>query len=173
MLLTVSGCGIEVPKEFEQYYKLNDRIRRIPDPILRTPSTPVLKFGKHLSNQIKDMMRAMQIHRGLGIAANQIGLTKRVVIVQSLLMKPTVFINPEIVSSEGSVVTEEGCLSIPGLYAHVIRPDRITVKAQDQRGKPFTLELDRMASVVMQHEIDHLDGILFIDKADQNTIQWR
>jgi peptide deformylase len=117
---------------------------------------------------IVQMFAAMQSHNGVGLAAPQVGRLLRLFVVIADDGVPRVFINPHIVfSSEETVSREEGCLSIPGTYGDIVRPEKITVQALDERGKKFMLEADGLLARVIQHENDHLDGILFIDRADE------
>jgi peptide deformylase len=136
--------------------------------VLRKTSTPVADVDDGLRAFIDEMFEAMARGRGVGLAAPQAGRTERFFISQVDHDKPRVFINPSITrTAEGLVVYEEGCLSIPGLYADVKRPAEITVQAYNEKGRPFTLDAQGFLARVIQHEIDHLEGILFIDKVSE------
>ncbi len=131
---------------------------------LREVAKPVTEFSNELKSLIKDMISFMEESNGVGLAAPQIGLSKRLFIVGFDDMKPLVLINPEIIETSVSEnVYEEGCLSIPGMYAKITRPEKVKVQAWNERGRPFTIDADDMLATVIQHEIDHLNGILFID----------
>jgi peptide deformylase len=134
------------------------------DRILRKKCRKVEVFDKTLELLYKDMLEAMKNDEGVGIAANQIGISKKIIIC-IINEEPHVFVNPRISSKEGSKNSWEGCLSVPGIYGQVERFTKITVKAQDIKGKPVTFEAEDFTARVFQHEIDHLNGILFIDKA--------
>lgn len=124
---------------------------------------------KEFQDYLDKLIRTMQIEDGIGIASPQIGINKRVFIAH-IKHKDTAFINPEIVkSSEATVTTEEGCLSVPGVYGNVERPKRVTIRATDRHGRKLELDLKNLDAVVVQHELDHLDGILFVDKISEIT----
>jgi peptide deformylase len=140
----------------------------IPDKTLRLVSEPVTRFDKELRSLVDDMFETMYAAPGIGLAAVQIGITKRV-ITMDLAKKddpkePHVFINAEVVSSsEERSKYEEGCLSIPEYYEEVERPARVKVKYVDVDGKPHEVEADGLLATCLQHEIDHTNGVLFID----------
>lgn len=165
---------IVVPDEFKYLYVRNDErpVVKIPDPVLFKVAGEVPKVGKKQQLLIDDMIRIMKLANGVGLAAPQIGILQRIIVVAPDGMRPTALINPRIVKSEGSYVGQEGCLSIPGLYGDVTRPDYIEVEALDRRGRDLIFELEGMPAKVVQHEIDHLDGVLFIDKVDVSTLHW-
>lgn len=140
----------------------------IPDPILRTTSKPVERVDDELRKFADDMLATMYDAPGVGLAAIQVAQPIRMLTVdvseKDEEPKPQVFINPEIVKkSDTPNVYEEGCLSIPDVYAEVERPAEVTVSYLDLSGKQNTIEADGMLATVLQHEIDHLDGALFID----------
>ncbi len=143
-------------------------ILSIPDPVLREVSQPIAKVDASVRKLADEMFAAMYAAPGIGLAAIQIGVPKRLV-VMDLAKKdeppqPQIFINPEIVaSSEEKAVYEEGCLSIPEYYEEVERPARVTVRYLDEKGAQKTVEADGLLATCLQHEIDHLDGKLFID----------
>ncbi len=164
---------IVVPDEFKHLYVFDDEhpVVKIPAEVLRQKAAPIERIGKSHLALAENMQRVMRRARGVGLAAPQVGVLERLVVVAPE-GRPIVMINPEIVSAEGSVVGEEGCLSIPGLYGDVERFESIEVKALDKRGRETLYELEGMAARVVQHEIDHLDGVLFIDKVDVATLHW-
>ncbi len=140
----------------------------LPDPILRQVSKPVEQVDVEISRLADDMLDTMYDAPGIGLAAIQIGVPRRMLVIdvsrEDEENKPLVFINPEVVaSSEERSVYEEGCLSIPDYYAEVERPATVTVNYIDRDGKPQTVEADGLLATCLQHEIDHLNGVLFID----------
>ena len=140
-------------------------ILEIPDPRLRTVAKPVESFDSELSRLIEDMTETMYFAEGIGLAATQVNIHKRLLVldVSESQDQPRVYINPEILESEGSETCEEGCLSVPGIYAEVSRAEKIRISARDRDGNPFEKELDGMHAVCFQHEMDHLKGTLFVD----------
>jgi len=140
-------------------------ILEYPDPRLRTKAAPVTAFDAELKQRVEDMFQTMYAAPGIGLAATQVDWHHRLIVID--LSKEQnqreVFINPEILSREGIATGEEGCLSVPGIYDDVPRAERVRVRAQDVDGKTFERELDGMLAVCLQHEMDHLDGKLFVD----------
>ena len=149
------------------------RIYETPEPILREISTPVEKFDDELRAFIADMFETMYGAPGIGLAAVQVGVPKRLLVMDlqepeeeggEPVRDPRVFINPEILeSSDHEVPYTEGCLSVPDQYAEVMRPDRIRARWFDQHGGKHEEWLDGLLAVCLQHEMDHLEGVLFID----------
>lgn len=138
-----------------------------PHDILRTVSRPIVHFNKDLQDLIQDMKNIMNQKNGLGIAAPQVNSSFRCFLAR---VDNTVFtfINPEITEfSDETNTHEEGCLSIPGVFADVERPYLITVKAVDSKGKEFTMEAEGMLARIIQHELDHLNGVLFFDHLER------
>ena len=140
----------------------------LPDPVLRQVSEPVERVDDALRRFADDMLETMYDAPGIGLAAIQIGEPRRMLVIdlakEDEPKAPHVFINPEIVASgDGVSVYEEGCLSIPDYYAEVERPDTVTVKYIDRDGKEQLIEADGLMATCLQHEIDHLNGVLFID----------
>jgi len=168
------GMEIVVPEEFRYLYTRDESrpVFKVPDPVLRQKSSEVSKITRKTQILIDDLFRIMRKANGIGLAAPQIGVLQRVIVVAPEGMKPTALINPRVIRVEGSAVGEEGCLSIPGLYGDVVRPSDVTVEAMDRKGRRITFELKALKARVVQHEIDHLDGILFIDKVDAATLHW-
>jgi peptide deformylase len=141
-------------------------ILEFPDPRLRTKATPVDQFDGALRQLVDDMLETMYEAPGIGLAATQVNVHKRVLVidVSDQRDEPRVFINPEVeVIDEELGEYDEGCLSVPGFYETVCRPRKVSVKAFDCDGQPFTLEVDGLLAICIQHEIDHLDGKLFVD----------
>ncbi|MBU3020191.1 peptide deformylase [Aestuariibacter sp. A3R04] len=136
-----------------------------PDERLRTVAKPVESVNDEIKQLISDMFETMRDENGIGLAATQVDRHVQVVVmdVSENHDTPRVFINPEITAKEGSTISEEGCLSVPGNYAKVDRAEKVTVKALDGEGNPFELEADGLLAVCIQHELDHLKGKLFID----------
>ncbi len=140
-------------------------ILEFPDPRLRTVAKPVEMFDEPLGKLVDDMIETMYQADGIGLAASQVNVHKRLLVldVSPNQDDPRVYINPELVETEGSETCEEGCLSVPGIYAEVSRAEKITVSAQDRDGNRFEEVLDGMHAVCLQHEMDHLEGKLFVD----------
>ncbi len=143
-------------------------ILRYGDPLLEKRSKAVDEFDGDLQKLIADMFETMYAARGIGLAAPQVGALKRIFVMDCAAgsdpRQKLVLINPEIVSTEGELIGEEGCLSFPGIYAKISRPKRVVVVALDQQGKDFTLDVTDLAARCVAHETDHLDGELFIDR---------
>jgi peptide deformylase len=140
-------------------------ILEYPDPRLRTKAEPVTVFDAALKQQVADMFETMYAAPGIGLAATQVNWHHRLLVIDVSEEKnqPLVFINPEILAREGQATGEEGCLSVPGIYDDVPRAARVRVRAQDVDGKTFESDLDGMLAVCVQHEMDHLEGKLFVD----------
>jgi peptide deformylase len=140
-------------------------ILHYPDPRLRNRAKPVAQVTDAHRRLIDDMLATMYAAPGIGLAAIQVGVAERVIVVDVSddSDQPLGFINPEILAKEGSEVMQEGCLSVPGVYEDVERAERIRVRALDRNGKRLEFDADRLLAVCIQHEIDHLDGKLFVD----------
>jgi peptide deformylase len=143
----------------------NLEILEFPDARLRTVAKPVEKVDDTLRQLIEDMLETMYDAEGIGLAATQVNCHRRLLVldVSETRDAPRVYINPEILSSEGSETCEEGCLSVPGIYAEVKRAERVRVAALDRDGNRFEEDVDGLQAICLQHEIDHLDGKLFVD----------
>ena len=152
------------------------RIYETPDPVLRQISTPVETVDDELRALVADMFETMYDAPGIGLAAVQVGVPKRLLVMDlqepqdpddpegPVVKEPRVFINPEVLwASETTVPYTEGCLSVPDQYAEVLRPDRIRARWLDEHGKAYEEDLDGLLAVCLQHEMDHLEGVLFID----------
>ncbi|MBL8260123.1 MAG: peptide deformylase [Candidatus Competibacteraceae bacterium] len=136
-----------------------------PDPRLRKPGLAVETVDDGVRAFIDDLLETMYAAPGIGLAATQVNVQKRIVVmdVSENKDRPLVFVNPSILEREGECESEEGCLSVPGFYEMVGRAERVRVSALDRRGEPFELEAQGLLAVCIQHELDHLDGKLFVD----------
>ena len=136
-----------------------------PDPQLRKVAAPVNNVDGRVAALADDMLETMYNAPGIGLAATQINVHERLVVidVSEENDQPLVLINPVLVHSEGEAEMQEGCLSIPEIYETIKRPSHVTVEAVDREGSPFKLDADGLLAVCLQHEIDHLDGKLFVD----------
>ena len=133
------------------------------DAVLHKHARKVEKFDERLHELLADMAETMYAADGAGLAAPQVGVLKRAVVIdvgEGLIE----LVNPEIASTEGEVTVIEGCLSVPGRSGRVVRPEKVKVKAQDRNGKPIEVEGEGLLAVCLCHELDHLDGILYVDK---------
>ena len=141
------------------------QILEYPDPRLRTRAEPVEQVDDDIRRLAADMLETMYAAPGIGLAATQVNVHKRVLVVDVSQDQdePLVFINPQILEKDGIETMEEGCLSVPGVYETVERADRIRVRALDTTGEAFEMEADGLTAICIQHEIDHLDGKLFVD----------
>lgn len=149
-----------------------------PDPVLRRKAEPVTAFDAALKKLSEDMLETMYDAPGCGLAANQVGVLRRIFVIDAdydiegesektrklVNRNPRVIVNPEIVEKSGEILFREGCLSVPGVYEEVKRHERVRVRFQDVKGKSHELEADGLLAVAIQHETDHLDGKLFIDR---------
>ena len=141
-------------------------ILEFPDPRLRTIAEPVTEFNDELRILVKDMFETMYDAPGIGLAATQVNVHQRIITIDTSEEKdnPLVVINPQIeVLAEETERMQEGCLSVPGFYEDVVRPNKIRLIAQNEFGEEYTLEADDLLAVCIQHEIDHLEGKLFVD----------
>jgi len=142
-------------------------VRLLGDPVLRTEAEPVESVDAELRRLAADMFETMYAEEGVGLAAPQVGISKRLIVIdaQSEDVKPFALVNPEVVeSSEDTDRGEEGCLSVPGVKELVERPLRVTVEATDLEGRSVRMEAEGLLGRILQHEVDHLDGILFFDR---------
>jgi peptide deformylase len=140
-------------------------ILHFPDPRLRERARRVEAVDETLQRTLDDLFETMYAAPGVGLAATQVGIARQVAVIDVSEEKnePRVFINPELLAREGSCDSEEGCLSVPGYYDAIQRAERVTVRALDRDGKSFELEAEGLLAICIQHEIDHLNGRLFID----------
>lgn len=143
-------------------------IKKYPDPVLRKKAAEVTEINEAIINLLDNMVETMLAAPGVGLAAPQVGVSKRIIVVDIMARTEQVniqkFINPEIVEMEGCEIDEEGCLSVPGEYARVKRAQKILLKALNEKSDELTLELEGLPARIVQHEVDHLEGILFIDR---------
>ena len=141
-------------------------ILEYPDPRLRKVAAPVAAVTPEIRKLVADMAETMYAAPGVGLAATQVDVHKRVIVidVSDARDELRVFINPEVVAAAGEAENEEGCLSVPGYYDKVTRPERVTVRALDAEGKAFELTAEGMLAVCIQHEMDHLVGKVFVDR---------
>ncbi|HTF70890.1 MAG TPA: peptide deformylase [Edaphobacter sp.] len=143
-------------------------IVKYPDRVLSKPGEPVTEFDEHLNTLVEEMFESMYAAHGIGLAAPQIGLSKRLTVIDVNFKKDPadklVLINPEIVEREGKQFEEEGCLSLPEIREKVTRAAKVKVRAQNVAGEWFEVEGEELLARALQHEIDHLDGILFLDR---------
>ncbi len=159
-LITVSKEAVDEPPL--KIYMLGEKT-------LRTPADRIVKVDDSIRKLAKDMLVTMYSAKGIGLAAPQVGLKKRILVIdlnfEDPNAPPNVFINPEIISTSASVDTyEEGCLSIPGVYLNVVRPSSIKLSYRDEMGRPKKMNAEGLMARCIQHEIDHLNGVLFVDK---------
>ena len=140
-------------------------ILHYPDKRLRTVAKPVEKVDDAIKKLVEDMFETMYIAPGIGLAATQVDVHQQVIVidVSEDRSQPLCLINPEIIAEEGTESCDEGCLSVPDIYETVERCEKVTVKALDQNGDEYTLQADEMLAVCIQHEMDHLQGKLFVD----------
>ncbi|MBT5500247.1 MAG: peptide deformylase [Thiotrichales bacterium] len=140
-------------------------ILKYPDKRLRTVAKPVENVNNDIKKQVKDMFETMYDAPGIGLAATQVNFHQRLIVidVSEECNQPLCLINPEIIEKNGEIEWEEGCLSVPNYYENVKRANEIKVSALNELGQSFEIEVNEMLSVCIQHEMDHLDGILFVD----------
>ncbi|UCD34592.1 MAG: peptide deformylase [Nitrospiraceae bacterium] len=143
-------------------------IKKYPEKVLRGKTQPVCDFDADLQKLIDDMIETMYDAPGIGLAANQVGVSRQVTVIDISSREEKssliVLINPEIVSAQGEISSDEGCLSIPEYTTMVTRADRVKVKAFDREGKSFEIDAEGLLARALQHEIDHLNGVLLIDR---------
>jgi peptide deformylase len=147
------------------------KIVRYGDPVLRKPAQKVGRITAEVRRLVEQMVETMRAAGGVGLAANQIGVSQRLAVIE-VEGEVRVLVDPEIVRTVGSELCDEGCLSLPRLYGLVERPIRAVVKARDLSGRRITLEGEGLLARALCHELDHLNGRLFIDNADESTLHW-
>ena len=146
----------------------------VPDPILRERAKRVSNISPSIQKLIDDMIETMRNSHGVGLAANQVGVLQRVIVIQLPDdEEPRVFINPELIKQEGERDVEEGCLSIPGYRGLVKRSVKVKAKGLDRRGKLVRVNADELLAQALEHEIDHLNGTLYIDRLVDRTKLWK
>ena len=144
------------------------KVRTYPDPVLKQKATPLKDFGAASQKIFADMIETMHVEDGVGLAAPQVGVTKRILVACPTAEpgKEIVIVNPEIYEAKGREIGLEGCLSLPGISGEVPRAKKIRFRYQDRSGQPHDVEASDFFARVIQHEVDHLDGILLIDRVD-------
>jgi peptide deformylase len=144
-----------------------------PDPFLARKAVSVAVVDDRIRALVRDMFETMYAAEGVGLAATQVGVGKRVIVLDvspvDETISPLAVVNPEIVWREGSVTGVEGCLSVPGIQGEVCRAETVDVRGMDERGNPLRIRATGILSRALQHEIDHLDGVLFIDRASSSS----
>lgn len=165
---------LTVPPEFRSFYLMQeDGIVKYPAPVLRKKATPVARLTPDIEALIDQMMASLKWWNGLGIAAPQVGVPLRLFILAPPDQPVRVVLNPRILErSAEQVVDLEGCLSVPALYGKVKRARAVVIRGLNRRGKPIQLTLEGVSARIAQHEIDHLDGVLFIDRVEPDTLFW-
>jgi peptide deformylase len=138
------------------------------DPVLRQKAKRISQINDSIQNLIDDMIETMRQARGVGLAAPQVGASLRVIVVQMPKEEPIVIINPEIIERDGVQEVTEGCLSVPGYYGELQRSAAVTVRGQDRRGKKIKIKGTGLLAEALEHEVDHLNGILYIDHVESN-----
>ncbi len=145
------------------------QIKKFGDPVLKTRAAPVREFDETLQRLAEDMLTTMREREGVGLAANQVGRLRRV-LVAAVEDEEYAVVNPKIVrSSEETQIGAEGCLSIPGIQVEVERPTAVTISGQNPAGKPIWMEATGLLARVIQHEVDHLNGVLILDRTDRES----
>jgi len=141
-------------------------ILEYPDPRLKKVASRVTAFTPEIERLVADMAETMYAAPGVGLAATQVDVHKRIIVIDISDTKDQlrVFVNPELVAADGEAECEEGCLSVPGYYDKVVRAAAVKVRAQDARGEPFEIAADGLLAVCIQHEMDHLDGKVFVER---------
>ncbi|MGE0001626.1 MAG: peptide deformylase [Fimbriimonadaceae bacterium] len=164
---------IVVPPDYRHLWVTDSDhpVLKVPDPALRQVAKLVRKVLPRHRVLVDNMVKVMKQADGIGLAATQLGIMERIIVVCPDT-RPLSLFNPEVIEASGSEEGEEGCLSLPGLYGTVERATEVTVKGLDRKGNSVTIDAEGIAARVLQHEIDHLDGILFIDKADPASLYW-
>jgi peptide deformylase len=169
---TRESLALDVPPELYEAWNRHPEIVKLGDPVLEQVAKPVTHFRQETIQLVEDMKRIMKKARGLGLAAPQIGASTRI-LIYDVGDGVQVIVNPKILSMRGEQLDPpEGCLSIPGLQGQVRRAKEVRVKGYNQLGRPVYRRAQDMEARVIQHELDHLDGILFFERADQDTLEW-
>jgi peptide deformylase len=146
------------------------KVRKYGDPLLRRRAAPVREITPEIRRIVADMVETMYDEVGIGLAAPQVGISLRLMVVgDEKTPEARALVNPVIAEQGGEVTSEEGCLSLPGIFAPVTRAEWVKLEAQDLDGKPVAIRARGLAARIYQHEMDHLDGVLFIDRLDPMT----
>ncbi len=148
-------------------------IRVVPDPMLRRKAKKVTSVDGFVQSLIDDMIETMQAASGVGLAATQVGVPLRIAVIGMPDEEIIALINPEVVKKDGERLLEEGCLSVPGYQGEVKRSAWVKVKAQDRQGKHFRIKAEELLAQALEHEIDHLDGVLYIDRLEGPDKLWK
>jgi len=166
--------ALDVPPELMEAWERHPEIVKYPNPVLRKPAHPVTRISSETTRLITKMKSIMHEANGLGLAAPQIGASTRIIVYDANEGEGVrVLINPKILSMSGEQVEpKEGCLSIPGLQGVVKRANELRVRGFDEKNRPVARRVKGLEARVIQHEIDHLDGVLFIDRAEPDTLEW-
>ncbi|CAK6687031.1 Peptide deformylase [Cyanobium usitatum str. Tous] len=159
--------GVQVPKDALEESPLT--IHTLGDGVLRAPAKRISKVDESVRDLARDMLRSMYAAKGIGLAAPQVGVHKQLLVIdldpENAAAAPLVLINPEIACFGAAIETyEEGCLSIPGVYLNVVRPATVEVSYRDEMGRPQRVKADGLLARCIQHEMDHLEGVLFVDR---------
>ncbi len=159
--------GVQVPKDAPEESPLT--IHTLGDGVLRAPAKRISKVDESVRDLARDMLRSMYAAKGIGLAAPQVGVHKQLLVIdldpENAAAAPLVLINPEIACFGAAIETyEEGCLSIPGVYLNVVRPATVEVSYRDEMGRPQRVKADGLLARCIQHEMDHLEGVLFVDR---------
>lgn len=170
---SVVATEVVIPEHVAEFYaSANPGVVKYPDPVLRAVAEPVKRISPGVQDLIRRMITILRRANGLGLAAPQVGVGERVILVAPTGEDIQVLINPEVVSESGAILGQEGCLSIPGLYGDVQRAAEAEVRALNRKGKQVHLKLSGMPARIALHEIDHLNGILFTDRAVASSLHW-
>lgn len=164
-------AGLDLDEEArERRREAMGRIRKFGDPVLRSPASLVSDFDGDLRDEVEQMVEVMRGAVGVGLAATQLGVLRRLLVFQAGLdAQPTALVNPDIEwRSDEHATAEEGCLSLPGIVVDVERPLHVRVRAVDSEGEPLTIEASGLEARVIQHEVDHLDGVLTLQRAPRD-----
>lgn len=142
-------------------------IRVLPDPVLRLKAKKVSKIDKSVEQLIDDMIETMRSASGVGLAANQIGIPLKIAVIEIPGDEIIVLVNPEIIKKEGERTIGEACLSVPGYHGEIKRSVRVKVKARDRQGRSIRIKGEELLAQALEHEIDHLSGILYVDRVEE------
>ncbi len=145
----------------------------MPDPVLRQKAKKVANIDGSIQKLIDDMIDTLRTVHGVGLAAPQIGMSLRIAVIEIPGKEVIILINPEIIKRQGERVVEEACLSVPGYYGEVKRSKVVKVKAQDRSGKEFRLRREGLLAHALEHEIDHLNGVLYVDHVESDDKPWK
>jgi peptide deformylase len=165
---------IVVPDTFQKLFEESEErpVVKVPAEVLRQVAAPVDRVHSQRRAFAERMVKVMKQAHGIGLAAPQLGLSERLIVIQPG-DKAIALFNPVVTETEGEDLGEEGCLSIPGLYGDVVRAERLMVEGWDIKGRKVGYEMEGLAARIVLHEVDHLDGILFTDRAVPESLHWR